>query len=157
MTTTVDQPAMTPKEVTELKSNAELLTRAIELDWRENETSAHSTDYWMRCAVEQSRAIPKLVAEVERMRTEAERLESVRDLHSPFRIYDECGHRHAETDEGVGNVTHVGLVCGDGYLYTACRHCCTDALGDQTEECASEHDHSREICPTRTALDGPAT
>ena len=78
----------------------------------------------------------------------------VRELHSPYKIYDECGHRHTATDKGVQDVTHVGLACEDGYMYTVCRHCCTDAMDDQTEECVSEHDHGKSVCPTNAALDG---
>ena len=78
----------------------------------------------------------------------------VLELHSPYKIYDECGHEHEETDKGVTNVIEIGPVCKDGYMYTICRHCCTDAMGDQTEECVGEHDHSTGICETRRVLDG---
>lgn len=74
-------------------------------------------------------------------------------LHSPFKIYDECGHQHKETDEGVTCVEDIDLVCEDGLMYTACTHCCT-SYGDQTEECATYHDHTRHICETRAVLAG---
>lgn len=59
---------MAPEEIKEIKDYAEVLTRAIEDDWKTRQKSAHSTDYWMRCAVDMSRAVPKLVAEIERLR-----------------------------------------------------------------------------------------
>jgi hypothetical protein len=91
-----------------------------------------------------------LVDKVRQMREENAR---VRDLHSPFKIYEPCGHDHEETDDGVTNVIEMGPVCQDGYMYTVCRHCCTDAQGFQTEECVSAHDHSTGICETRRALE----
>lgn len=80
-------------------------------------------------------------------------LRHVQALHSEFRIYDECGHQHTETDVFVRDIADVGLVCEEGFMYSVCRHCCTDASGDQTEECASSHDHSRWLCPTRQAIE----
>lgn len=77
----------------------------------------------------------------------------VLELHSPFKIYDECGHEHEETEKGVTNVIEIGPVCQDGYMYTVCRHCCTNVGGFQTEECVSAHDHSTSICETRRALE----
>jgi hypothetical protein len=76
----------------------------------------------------------------------------VRELHPEFRIYGECGHKHAEGDEGVVNVNDVGLVCEDGFMYSVCRECCTDGHGNQTEECASAHDHPGWLCATNTIL-----
>ena len=79
---------------------------------------------------------------------------AVRELHSPFKIYEPCSHEHEETDEGVVNAIEIGPVCEDGFMYTICRHCCTDGNSDQTEKCVSEHDHSESVCPTNAALDG---
>lgn len=102
--------------------------------------------------------VEELEADRDRAREIAVALEQenarIRELHSPYKIYDECSHRHAETDPGVTVVTHVGPTCEDGYLYTICRHCCTDALGDQTEACATEHDHATSPCPTSAVFDG---
>ena len=80
-------------------------------------------------------------------------LKRIQDLHAEHRIYDECGHRHTEVDDFVRDIADVGLVCEEGYLYSACKHCCLDACGDQTEECVSSHDHSRWLCPTRQAIE----
>lgn len=76
----------------------------------------------------------------------------IRELHSEYRLYDDCGHEHAETDEGVVNVPDVGVVCQDGYMYSVCRECCTNGYGDQTEECASAHDHPGWLCATNDIL-----
>jgi hypothetical protein len=79
-------------------------------------------------------------------------IERIRLLHREHKIYDECGHKHTEADEGVRNISDVGLVCDEGYMYSVCHYCCTDSVGDQTEECVSEHDHSTGLCATRRAL-----
>ncbi len=90
------------------------------------------------------------------------RIQKVRDLHSPMRIYDECSHAHDVNDDGglpdgVRLVENVGLVCEDGFMYEICRECCTDGGEYQTEQCA-EHPHEGPAacypCPTRAILDG---
>ena len=80
-------------------------------------------------------------------------IDRAKKLHRPFKVYDECGHEHQETDEGVTDVEDIGFVCEAGLAYTACSHCCT-SYGDQTEECATYHDHTRHICETRAVLAG---
>ncbi len=91
-----------------------------------------------------------------------QRIQKVRDLHQPFRIYDECTHRHGVEDDGrlpdgVQLVASVGLVCEDAFMYEICRECCTDGGEYQTEQCA-EHFHKGAAacypCPTLAALDG---
>jgi hypothetical protein len=83
-------------------------------------------------------------------------------LHVPHLIYDECGHRHEEGDQGVTEIPDVGLTCQDGYAYTICRHCCaSDGLG-QGEMCCDDNQHLRKAdqsiertcwpCPTALAL-----
>lgn len=94
-------------------------------------------------------------------------LADVRNLHSEFRIFDECGHRHtlAEVDAeeagaisiGLQNFDSVGLVCEEGYAYSICQECCTGGGREyQTETCAGDHATNRACwpCPTRRAADG---
>jgi hypothetical protein len=75
-------------------------------------------------------------------------LRTVLDRHSEFKIYDECGHHHRYSAEGVVTdgvvaVENVGLTCEDGYEYSICRECCTASSQEyQTEGCASAHDHN---------------
>jgi hypothetical protein len=151
MTTTTTP--MTDEQIRDLKDHADALTRAIEADFElpYNAPSAHSLAYWLRSAVGVSRQTLNAVAEVERLREENAR---VIKLHHPYKIYDECGHRHEATDEGVSHIDDIGFVCEDGYQHSICFHCCTNGYGDQTEVCATEHDHSTGICETRRVLDG---
>jgi len=76
-------------------------------------------------------------------------------LHRPYRVYQECGHAHAD-GEDRGGVIDCGdfVTCEEGFLYSACRECCTDA-GGQTEACADGHRHQigGSICPTAAILD----
>jgi hypothetical protein len=68
---------------------------------------------------------------------------SVLELHRPFRIYDECGHKHTAEDVEAGraiDVTDVGYTCSEGLMYVICRECCADDRY-QTEDCATNHDH----------------
>lgn len=84
-------------------------------------------------------------------------IQRVRDRHSPLKIYTECGHDGDE--DCVGEIVEiesdVGWTCETGYLYSICRECCTEN-GEQTEECAASHDHSKNgpLCPTRKDIDG---
>lgn len=90
-------------------------------------------------------------------------LDRVRELHRPFRIYDECGHQHALNDDGnppdgVVEIEEVGLTCADGLMYSICWTCCTDGyLGYQREDCLN-HAHGRgiPICDTAALLDDQA-
>ena len=59
--------------------------------------------------------------------------EDVRKLHVPFGIYDECGHKHHESELGVVEIDEIGLTCDDGKLQTVCRECDTDD-GDVRED-----------------------
>jgi hypothetical protein len=88
----------------------------------------------------------------------------VREIHSPWGIYTECGHEHTEAeldDEAstVHEIDLVGLVCEEGLMYRVCRSCCVEpgwAEGFQTETCASKHTHTTDgpVCLTTAALDG---
>jgi len=69
-------------------------------------------------------------------------IDEIRQLHRPFRIYDECGHKHEEGEPGVKEIDEVGLVCEAGFQYEICRACCVDShLDEMTETCATEHTH----------------
>ena len=101
--------------------------------------------------------------DLNRWADEVERLEAERaailKLHAPFKIYDECGHKHTNHDLDSGlaiEVEECGLVCEDGYQYSVCYHCCTDDTGDMTEWCM-DHDHGKDkpICATVALLTNP--
>jgi hypothetical protein len=93
-----------------------------------------------------------------------ERIEKVREIHTPWGIYTECGHEHTEAEleaEGstVREIDLVGLVCEEGLMYRVCRACCVEpgwSEGFQTETCATKHLHTPDgpVCPTVAALDG---
>lgn len=92
--------------------------------------------------------------------------ELIREIHTPWGIYTECGHEHTEAEledekSDVREVDLVGLVCDEGLLYRVCRACCVEpgmTEGYQTEDCVGTHTHSPEgpVCPTTAALDGVA-
>jgi hypothetical protein len=63
---------------------------------------------------------------------------AVLDMHSPYRIFNECGHEHDPVEPGLYYIDEVGLVCEDGYAFAICAHCCASDDG-QTEQCASYH------------------
>jgi hypothetical protein len=71
------------------------------------------------------------------------------DLRRPFGVYEDCGHRHSEGDEGVTCVDDIGLTCAK--LYDICAECCRD--GDCQSEACAGHDRDRcWPCPTVAAL-----
>jgi len=74
------------------------------------------------------------------------------EIHQPKHLYDECGHSHSDQDVADGTAVDCGgfTSCADAYLYTVCRECCTDAVGDQAEECAAMHMHGRDEAPCKT-------
>ena len=80
----------------------------------------------------------------------------VRDLHKPFRIYEECDH-----DEHGDDIVLIECedftTCAAGYMYSVCTECCCSGMAQQTEECAGwhEHDDSKPLCATLAALDEP--
>lgn len=89
--------------------------------------------------------IPRLLA----------RVEAVRALHRPLRIFGDCDHHHDREDighDGVQLIPEVGIVCEAGYQYTICRECCTDGEF-QRIDCADDHPHDTAPCwPCRTAV-----
>lgn len=92
--------------------------------------------------------IATLTAQRDAARDIAARLEAqlaaVADLHRPQPIYDEC--ERDCPDHGIPLNYYTG--CPDRITAIACRHCCLDANGDQTEDCATYHDHTEHTCPT---------
>jgi len=78
--------------------------------------------------------------------------------HKAVRIYEPCDHDHTDEDVAAGRTVDAFdfISCEELYLYTICRGCCGFAgtmNGQQTEECAAEHDHGRCYpCPTRVAI-----
>lgn len=81
-------------------------------------------------------------------------IQRVRDRHSEYRIYDECGHGHDADEPGIGYAVEIGFVCEDGYMYSVCRECCT-ADGAHTEHCATDHAPADcWPCRTRKDIDG---
>ena len=79
-------------------------------------------------------------------------LEGVREIHKPFKIYDDCGHDHGDDPEtpnsDVVDVDGIGLTCYS--VYSICANCCAFGGDSQSEECASAHDHGpdKPICAT---------
>jgi hypothetical protein len=99
----------------------------------------------------------RAINEIEQLRT---KLDAVRELHRPFKIYDECGHNHHIDDgrriyHGVIDIDEIGRTCDDGYQYAICWSCCTQRSGYQTEDCTGHH-HGPDVpqCPTIAILDG---
>lgn len=92
------------------------------------------------------------------------RITAVREIHSPWGVYTECGHEHTEDEladpaNPVQEIDLVGRVCAEGLMYRVCRSCCVEpgwAEGFQTETCTFKHEHTVDgpICPTTAALDG---
>lgn len=77
-------------------------------------------------------------------------ISAVLDLHTPYGVYDKCGHDHEDGEPGVREIDNVGLVCKEGLEHMVCSHCCANDGYGQSEECASAHDHERfcDPCPT---------
>lgn len=103
---------------------------------------------WERDLLNEADTIAILTAERDAARDIAARLEAqlaaVADLHRPQPIYDEC--ERDCPDHGIPLNYYTG--CPDRITVMACRHCCLDANGDQTEDCATYHDHTEHTCPT---------
>ncbi|MBG0828505.1 hypothetical protein HS041_12075 [Planomonospora sp. ID67723] len=81
------------------------------------------------------------------------KLAKVSDIHSEFKIYDDCGHHTHDDDADTVIVDDLGEVCRSAYMYSICRECC--APGDsQTVDCVDSHDHSEcWPCVTRATVD----
>ena len=75
-------------------------------------------------------------------------LRAVLEIHTPWGIYDDCGHDHQSTDgPGVLDIEDVGLTCEEGRVQTVCRHCALTE--DEPDENTCEHDWP---CPTVRAV-----
>jgi len=83
-------------------------------------------------------------------------VQALKALHAPYGVYDQCSHVHTERDPEAIYIDGVGLTCEDGLLMTICRHCCTQLLRGQTEDCATEHKHLPDyaLCPTMSIVEG---
>lgn len=97
-------------------------------------------------------------AALEREAKALKALRAVLVLHSPYTIYTECDHVHDPDveDDGAVDIPDVGRTCAK--LHDICAHCCTDAAGEQSEECACEHMHvlDKLICLTAATLEDAA-
>lgn len=79
-------------------------------------------------------------------------IQSVQDLHSPYKIYDECECAD-KTTPGHVEIHEIGTTCS--HIYSICRECCADD-GYQTEDCANYHTHElgeEHHCTTMFQLD----
>jgi hypothetical protein len=81
----------------------------------------------------------------------ARALAAVLRLHRPWKLYTDCDHNH-EPGDGSVEIEDIGLTCE--VMYDICRECCGDG-GDgrdgQSEICASEHAHGKDLPICRTA------
>jgi len=90
----------------------------------------------------------------------------VRVLHRPWKVLDECDHEHTDEDVRAGRAVDTGwaLSCDEALMYVACAECCTKD-GEQTEDCATYHNHTNRSgrpedgpwCPTIAALGEPGS
>ena len=79
-------------------------------------------------------------------------VKKIEALHAPFYVCDDCDHDHTDADvrEGRAFDTGYSYTCKDALLYIACQSCCvTD--DEQTEECATYHDHPTDGSKPRCA------
>ena len=84
-------------------------------------------------------------------------IQRVRDLHQPFAVVGECtDDSHPSDDYDFETHLDTGYYegCLDNKLYDICTECCLTRFGDQSEECADQHDHGpdKHICRTRACL-----
>ena len=80
-------------------------------------------------------------------------IEQIRALHAEQRIYDECDCGHSDEAVLAGDAVDTGhfIACEETYLYSICQACCTDELGEQTSDCATNHAHARNLSICETA------
>ena len=79
-------------------------------------------------------------------------LAAVREIHATFDIYSDCGHDEHPDNVQTVYVEECGTTCTAPV--EICVQCCCDGGDEQTERCASDHDHggAHPICATRAAL-----
>jgi hypothetical protein len=132
------------------EANLRLGVRVEERDRLENALDAAVRSSIAKAAELQAR-VDDLTGQVA---GQSETIQRVRDRHSEYRIYDECGHGHDADEPGIGYAAEIGFVCEDGYMYSVCRECCT-ADGEHTEHCATDHVPADcWPCRTRKDIDG---
>jgi hypothetical protein len=86
-------------------------------------------------------------------------VQGLKALHTPFDIYEKCGHNHALNDPRAFEIEGLGMVCADGVVDTVCTHCCTDLVNGTyvvREVCIDEHKHisAYALCPTIAIIEG---
>jgi hypothetical protein len=108
--------------------------------------------YWIEIKPHiKARFVERAVAVITPIRADCAR--QLREVHSPFGIYDECEHEHTEEDVMAGvaiDVEEVGITCKEALMYYVCKSCCTLG-GYQSETCANSHEHGKDIPICETA------
>ncbi|MFO7275213.1 MAG: hypothetical protein DIU55_010110 [Bacillota bacterium] len=91
-----------------------------------------------------------LEAERDRLRR---MVEAVRDVHRPYPVYELCGHDEDDDECDPIQLDDGTWTCGP-LVAVVCSACCIDVRGQQTDECAEDHDHGDglPLCPTIAAL-----
>lgn len=116
------------------------------------DTASHATWQDYATALELLGGALRSLADVSRLLTA---VRAVLDLHQPFGIYDDCGHEHTTQEVIEGDAIDTGLfyACPNSLMYRICTECCTVGM-EQTENCASEHDHGpgKPFCRTHDAI-----
>jgi len=85
---------------------------------------------------------------VDRIARQTAALNKIRELHTPYYVFDECDCTEEEKIGGIHvDVEDVGRTCN--WRYNICTQCCVDP-GGMSENCAACHDHGPDmpICPT---------
>jgi hypothetical protein len=83
-------------------------------------------------------------------------IQGLRNLHTPYDVYEACGHNHALNDPLAQDVPGIGMVCDKGIVQTICNHCCADLEYGQRDVCATDHKHldGYALCPTMAIVEG---
>jgi len=93
--------------------------------------------------------VSELCDKVERLQA---REAKILKLHTPFPIYEECGHDGDCPTEPI-EIDGEFFTCEEGFMYFVCFECCV--VNDyQHEDCAGGHDHGKDIpiCATVALL-----
>ena len=95
-----------------------------------------------------------IIALATELRAARKALAAVRKIHATFDIYSDCGHDEHPDNVQTVYVEECGTTCTAPV--EICVQCCCDGGDEQSERCASDHDHGGEhpICAT-SALANP--